>query len=100
MAFARIAPLLWLRAGSQGRRIEKLPEAGWQMVESYGLLADVDYATPFCKAITKAKNLRVAYIVTNDDRRFQAITRRLPDGVEPVRLYESYLTNFSFTNGE
>jgi len=100
MAFARIAPLLWLRAGSQGRRIEKLPEAGWQMVESYGLLADVDYATPFCKAITKAKNLRVAYIVTNDDRRFQAIARRLPDGVEPVRLYESYLTNFSFTNGE
>jgi len=60
----------------------------------------VDYATPFCKAITKAKNLRVAYIVTNDDRRFQAIARRLPDGVEPVRLYESYLTNFSFTNGE
>lgn len=29
MAFARIAPLLWLRAGSQGRRIGKLPSAGW-----------------------------------------------------------------------
>ena len=41
-----------------------------------------------------------AYIVTDDDRRFQAIAHRLPDGVEPVRLYESYLTNFSFTNGE
>ena len=34
------------------------------------------------------------------DRRFQAVTRRLPDSVEPVRLYESYLSNFQFSNGE
>ena len=99
-AFARIAPLLWLRAGSRGRRIDKLPDAGWAVVEAYGLLVDVDRATPFIKAAVKAKDLRMAYIVTDDDRRFQAIARRLPDGVEPVRLYESYLTNFSFANGE
>ena len=42
----------------------------------------------------------MAYIVTDDERRFQAITRHLPAHVEPVRLYESYLTNFSFANGE
>jgi adenine-specific DNA-methyltransferase len=42
----------------------------------------------------------VAFIVTDDERRFQAIARRLPSAVEPVRLYESYLTNFSFANGE
>lgn len=99
-AFARIAPLLWLRAGSRGRRIDKLPEGGWEVVDAYGLLVDVDSATPFIKAVSKAKDLHVAYIVTDDDRRFQAIARRLPDGVEPVRLYESYLTNFSFANGE
>lgn len=99
-AFVRIAPLLWLRAGSRGRRIDKLPEAGWEVVDAYGLLVDMDSATPFCKAIKKTKDLRVAYIVTDDDRRFQAIARRLKDGVEPVRLYESYLTNFSFANGE
>jgi adenine-specific DNA-methyltransferase len=99
-AFARIAPLLWLRAGSRERRIETLPEAGWEVVEAYGLLVDVDRATPFIKAVGKAEGLRVAYIVTDDDRRFQAIARRLPNGVEPVRLYESYLTNFSFANGE
>jgi len=99
-AFARIAPLLWLRAGSRGRRIDKLPDAGWEVAEAYGLLVDVDRATPFIKAVVKSKDLRVAYIVTDDDRRFQAIARRLPDGVEPVRLYESYLTNFSFANGE
>ena len=45
-AFARIAPLLWLRAGSRWRRIDKLPEAGWEVVEAYGLLADVDRLHP------------------------------------------------------
>lgn len=99
-AFSRIAPLLWLRAGSRGHRIDKIPEAGWEVADAYGLLVDVDAATPFCKAVNNAKDLRVAYIVTDDDRRFQAIAHRLPDGVEPVRLYESYLTNFSFANGE
>ncbi len=99
-AFSRIAPLLWLRAGSRGRCIDKLPNAGWEVVEAYGLLVDVDSATPYIKAVSKVKDLSVAFIVTDDDRRFQAIARRLPDGVEPVRLYESYLTNFSFANGE
>jgi len=99
-AFARIAPLLWLRAGSRGRRIDKLPEAGWKVADAYGLLVDVDSSTSFLKAVGKVKDLRIAYIVTDDDRRFQAIARRLPDGVEPIRLYESYLTNFCFANGE
>jgi adenine-specific DNA-methyltransferase len=100
VAFARIAPLLWLRAGSRGKRIDKLPGEGWAVMDAYGLLVDMDAATPFIRAVNKAKYLRVAYIVTDDDRRFQAIGRRLPEGVEPVRLYESYLTNFSFANGE
>lgn len=100
MAFARIAPLLWMRAGSRGKRIDKLPIEGWGIADAYGLLVDVDAGTPFTKAVSKAKGLRVAYIVTDDDRRFQAIARRLPEEVEPVRLYESYLTNFSFANGE
>jgi len=100
LAYARIAPLLWLRAGARGRRIDKLPAEGWVVADTYGLLTEVDQATPFVQAFNKASGLRVAYIVTDDDRRFQAITKRLPDGVEPVRLYESYLTNFSFANGE
>lgn len=99
-AFERIAPLLWLRAGSRGPRIDKLPAQGWAVVDAYGLLVEPDAATPFIKAVQRAPGLRIAYIVTDDDRRFQALARRLPDGVEPVRLYESYLTNFSFTNGD
>jgi adenine-specific DNA-methyltransferase len=33
-AFARIAPLLWMRAGSKGDRIESIPKAGWAVVET------------------------------------------------------------------
>lgn len=100
LAYARIAPMLWLRAGAQGRRIDKLPSEGWAVADTYGLLTEVDQATPFIHAVSAANQLRIAYIVTDDDRRFQAIAKRLPDGVEPVRLYESYLSNFSFANGE
>lgn len=100
LAFVRIAPLLWLRAGSQGRRIETPPAIGWEVADSYGLLTNLDQTDAFCEAIEKADGLRIAYIVTNDDRRFQAIARSLPESVEPVRLYESYLTNFKFANGE
>jgi len=99
-AFARIAPLLWLRAGSQGRCIDMLPAQGWAVAETYGLLVELDNASAFIKAARKAKGLRIAYIVTDDERRFQMLARRLPEGVEPVRLYESYLTNFSFANGD
>jgi adenine-specific DNA-methyltransferase len=100
LAFSRIAPLLWLRAGAFGQRIDKLPAEGWAVAETYGLLTEVDQSTSFINAMNKTKGLLIAYIVTDDDRRFQAIAKRLPDGVEPVRLYESYLTNFSFSNGE
>ena len=99
-AFGRIAPLLWLRAGSVGRRIDKLPSEGWDVADAYGLLVELDKATDFLKAVRKAKALRIAYIVTDDERRFQALARRLPGGVEAIRLYESYLTNFAFANGD
>jgi len=100
LAFERVAPLLWMRAGSAGQRIHSLPAQGWEVVDTYGLLTNLDHTTAFCRAVEKACGLRVAYIVTNDDRRFQAVARRLPDSVEPVRLYESYLSNFQFSNGE
>ena len=98
-AFARIAPLLWMRAGSEGRRIEALPDGGWAVADTYALLTELDAAAPFAKAVTKADKVRVVYIVTDDERRFQAIIRQLPEAVEPVRLYESYLTNFRFAMG-
>jgi adenine-specific DNA-methyltransferase len=98
-AFGRIAPLLWMRAGSEGRRIQKLPAKGWEVADTYGLLIDLDKAAAFWKAIEAKTTIRIAYIITDDERRFQSVVRRLPETVEPVRLYESYLTNFRFSMG-
>lgn len=98
-AFERIAPLLWMRAGSTGARITALPPTGWDVADTYGLLVDLDKAASFAKAVAAKKGLRLAYIVTDDDRRFQSVVRQLPGSVEPVRLYESYLTNFRFSMG-
>jgi adenine-specific DNA-methyltransferase len=101
-AFGHIAPLLWMRAGSQGEQIDELPDKGWAVVENYGLLTDLDEAEPWLKAMSDAPSLRIAYIVTDDNRNFEAVAREVQDqleGVEPVRLYESYLTNFRFASG-
>jgi adenine-specific DNA-methyltransferase len=98
-AFARIAPLLWMRAGSEGRRIDGLPKDGWDVADTYGLLTDLDKASRFAKAVEAKGTIRIAYIVTDDDRRFQSVARRLHRAVEPVRLYESYLMNFRFSMG-
>lgn len=98
-AFERIAPLLWMRAGCEGRRIETPPSDGWEVADCYGLLIDLDKAGPFAAAIKANGAIRVAYIVTDDDRRFQAVVQHLSGSVESVRLYESYLTNFRFSMG-
>ena len=75
LAFQRIAPLLWMRAGSEGRRIADLPASGWEVADTYGLLVDLDRAAAFCEAVAAEPGLRIAYIVTDDDRRFQAVAR-------------------------
>lgn len=99
VAFKRVAPMLWMRAGSQGRRIEDLPVRGWDIAETYGILVNLDQSMSFCNEVKTRKSVHVAYVVTDDDRRFQAVVRHLPDSIEPVRLYESYLSNFRFSMG-
>lgn len=98
-AFEKIAPLLWMRAGSRGTRIDTLPGTGWAVTETYGLLTDLDRSEAFFEAMEAAPALRIAFIVTNDNKRFEAVARQLPEGIEAVRLYESYLTNFRFASG-
>jgi adenine-specific DNA-methyltransferase len=96
--FARIAPLLWLRAGSRGRRVEDV-SAGWDVADSYGVLADLDLVDRVLEALRAAERAELAFIVTDEDRLFETIAHELPDHVEPVRLYESYLRNFEILSG-
>ena len=93
--FGRIAPLLWLHAGAKGPRIDEIPEdTGWAITETYGVLEELDETRSFLKAIDESETVTHAYIVTDDQNLFQSVARDLPNRVEPVQLYESYLDNF------
>ena len=97
-AFKAIAPLLWLRAGAQGRQIEK-ESHDFDVADTYGVLFDLDASREFLAAVAEAESVRIAFIVTDDDRGFQTVCGELPARVEAVRLYESYLTNFTINMG-
>lgn len=96
--FTKIAPLLWLRAGAHGRRIDDI-SAGWDVTDAYGVLTDLDRAQDFLKTVIASNAISVAYIVTDEERLFESIAQELPPHVEPVRLYESYLRNFEIESG-
>jgi adenine-specific DNA-methyltransferase len=96
--FAKIAALLWIRAGSEGRRIDDI-STGWGIADTYGVLADLDNTEDFLKAVAANDDIGVAYVVTDEDRLFQAVAQELPEHVEPVRLYEAYLRNFEIESG-
>lgn len=91
--FKKIAPLLWLRAGSRGRRIDSIPD-GWAVADTYGVLANLDQTDAFVEALSSTPSATVAFIITDDDSLFEAVTRDLPLGVEPIRMYDAYLRNF------
>ena len=97
-AFEAIAPLLWLKAGSRGHRIEK-PTKDFDIADTYAVLFDLDASKDFLVAVAGANNVRMAFIVTDDDQGFQTVCGDLPARIEAVRLYESYLTNFTINTG-
>jgi adenine-specific DNA-methyltransferase len=94
-AFAGIAPMLWLRAGAQGECIDSL-SGGWAVADTYGILRDLDQATDFVLALRNVNGIRIAYIVTDDEGRYQQVADELR-GIETVRLYEDYLRNCEST---
>ena len=98
-AFEAIAPLLWLRAGARGRRIEKA-KRDFDVADTYAVLFDLDASRGFLAAVAGTESVRLVFIVTDDDRGFQMVCGELPARVEAVRLYESYLTNFTIHTGQ
>jgi adenine-specific DNA-methyltransferase len=98
-SFQAVAPLLWLRAGSRGRRIEQ-PSEAFDLADTYGVLFDTDYSRDFLSAVRDARSVGMAFVVTDDDRAYQLVCADLPARVEPIRLYSSYLTNFAINAGE
>lgn len=102
LAFAGIAPLLWLRAGCQGPLIEDLNHSGTErrafaIGESYAILFDVDHWRPFIDALPG--NLRAVFVVTDSPSEFAGVASELPHGLDVVRLYENYLSTFAIGRG-
>lgn len=96
--FFRIAPLLWMRAGARGHRIEDISK-GWAVAEAYGVIADFDHTDEFLNALAEKQGTTHAFVVTDEDWLFESVCRDLPEQIEPVRLYEAYLRNFEIESG-
>lgn len=96
-AFKEIAPMLWMRAGQVGRIISEIPDRGWDVAESYGVIENVAASKDFLAAVTAQRGVQVVYIATNDDLVFESMARELAEtDAELVRLYSTYLNNFAF----
>lgn len=96
--FTRIAPLLWLRAGQQGSVIDDLTEKGYGVSGHYGVIESLDHLDDFIAEV-EDKRPNLIFIITDDRRQFQHVAGLLPSGIETVRLYESYLSNFEVNTG-
>lgn len=94
MAFQDIAPLLWIRAGCKGHIIDKINAKGYDISEQYAILFDFMASKNFVRDIQNA-SVKVVYIITDSEPLYQQIYKQLPRSVEPVRLYENYLTSFA-----
>jgi adenine-specific DNA-methyltransferase len=102
MAFQVIAPLLWLRAGGSGSMVnEFLDSFGRQKpytwTERYGVLFNTDRWRSFIEKLPDSAT--TVFIVTDSQTTFSHIVAELPSQVEPVRLYERYLTTFAVNGG-
>lgn len=91
-AFDAIAPILWMQAGCQGPIIRKIGKS-YLTTDYYGVLFDFGQASKFCERIKSMPSIKTVFVVTDDQRRFSNICRRLP-GIEVHRLYETYLRTF------
>lgn len=91
-AFDAIAPILWMQAGCKGPVIRKIGK-NYLATDYYAVLFDYNQASKFCDKVKSTPTIKTVYVVTDDQRRYSNMCRRLP-GVDVHRLYESYLKTF------
>lgn len=97
--FSTVAPLLWLESGAVGHRIDSVPDEEWALTHSYGVLFSSDALTPFVaavgEAVTENHSPKCVFIITDSPTEYQAASEQLPVGIETVRLYTDYLSNYT-----
>ena len=90
--FKSLAPLLWLRAGAQGPRIEDVSK-GWATNKRYGVLSNLDKVADFIAEIPASGEFSHVFIFTEEDRLFEDIAQSLPSHLEIIRMPAVYLRN-------
>ena len=98
LAFAKVAPALWLKAGSRGEVITEIPDHGWAATDTYAVLRDTDQTAAFLDNLKDRPDLRHAFVITDSQATFRQVNDHLPPGVASTRLYEDYLTTFKIAN--
>ena len=91
-AFDAIAPILWMQAGCRGPIIRRIGKS-FSTTDYYGVLFDYNHVSKFCDKIKNTPSIKTVFVVTDDQRRYSNVCRRLP-GVDVHRLYETYLRTF------
>lgn len=91
-AFDAIAPLLWMQAGCKGQIIRRIGKS-YLTTDYYGVLFDYNQASKFCDKVKNTPTIKTVYVVTDDQRRYSNMCKRLPN-IEVHRLYETYLRTF------
>lgn len=93
--FDAVAPLLWLRAGAKGPRIQA-PTDTWSVSEdkTYAILFDEERWREYVEAVSSIGTLTHVFVVTNSKSVFQQVLSELPTRIEATQLYEDYLRTF------
>lgn len=91
-AFDAIAPILWMQAGCRGPIIRRIGKS-YLTTDYYGVLFDYNQASKFCEKVKGTPSIKTVYVVTDDQRRYSNMCKRLPN-IEVHRLYETYLKTF------
>ena len=91
-AFNAIAPILWMQAGCRGPIIRRIGKS-YLTTDYYGVLFDYGQASKFCQKVKSTPTIKTVFVVTDDQRRYSNMCKRLP-GINVHRLYETYLRTF------
>jgi len=99
--FEAIAPLLWLRVGAVGERIDHVAEGGWAIPSDavYGVLFDTSAWGAFVAAAALRDDLVHAFVVTDSIVEYQQVVARLDPSLKTTRLYADYLRSFEINTG-
>ena len=104
LAFERIAPLLWLKAGQTGAMITEVDEeAGYVIADAYAVLFAGDALGDLVKELDSDpahEDVAHVFVVTDRDTLWEQANAKLRGRVAVHRLYEQYLTNFEILGGK